>query len=78
MNMLDAEARQDLQRTLIEHFEPLGLRRFIIIGFDASEHGFVWQVPPLPNFTPEDLKEALRQIAEGLDTNDPIEFKDVA
>ena len=64
MNMLDAQARDKLQKELIHHFEPLGLKRFIIVGFTADGAGSICLIDF--SGTAEKIAGLLRQIADGI------------
>jgi hypothetical protein len=75
MNMLDKESRRDLYTRLVEHFEPLQLDRFIVIGF-SPESGFVFEIAPVQTLCPQAMQAALHQVADSLDMDDPLKLEE--
>lgn len=74
MNMLDLEARKDLELRLREFFGPLGLNQFIIIGFNNDGQSYTVTVGfVLP---PEVLRSLFRAIAEWMEDTPGFTLED--
>ena len=75
MNLLDKDSRRELYNRLIEHFEPLQLERFIVIGF-SPDAGFVFEIASVQTLCPHAMQQALHQVADSLGLDEPLKLEE--
>jgi hypothetical protein len=73
VNVLDTKSRQELLDQLKQHFEPLGLTRFIIVGL-GDDSSYVFEMQSETPMSPEMLRSVLHAVADRIEPEDPIEL----